>query len=82
VSKFQQYDDRDRGALFRNDRKEDDNDPDYRGTLNVGGVEHWLNAWLRTSAKTGRKYMSLSVKPKHERVPDRPRDADGDQVPW
>jgi hypothetical protein len=55
VSKFQQYDDRDRGALFRNDRKEDDNDPDYRGTLNVGGVEHWLNAWLRTSAKTGRK---------------------------
>jgi hypothetical protein len=46
VSKFQQYDDRDRGALFRNDRKR---------TLNVGGVEHWLNAWLRTSAKTGRK---------------------------
>jgi hypothetical protein len=59
------YDNTDKGALFRNDRKDDDRDPDYRGNINVDGVEYWLSAWLKVS-KDGKKYMSLSVKPKNE----------------
>ena len=54
------YDDTNRGALFKNDKKESDRHPDYRGSINVGGTEYWLSAWMKTSTK-GTRYMSLSV---------------------
>jgi hypothetical protein len=62
------YDNRDRGVLFKNDRKVPGDDPklpDYTGNINVDGQELWISAWIKTSAKGG-KYMSLSVKPKQE----------------
>jgi hypothetical protein len=57
------FDDTNRGALFKNDRKTEEKDADYSGTINFNGVECWLNAWIKTS-KAGKKFMSLSVKPK------------------
>jgi uncharacterized protein (DUF736 family) len=60
------FDNTNRGALFKNDRKEKDTHPDYKGSLNVGGVDHWLDAWLKTD-KNGKKFMSVSVKPKEQR---------------
>ena len=61
------YDNTNRGALFKNDRKETDQHADYRGDINVDGTEYWLNAWLNTT-KDGRRYMSLSVKPKAPKI--------------
>lgn len=57
------YDDTNRGALFKNERKEQETHADYNGTINVGGQEFWLNAWLKES-KSGKKFFSLSVKAK------------------
>jgi hypothetical protein len=57
-----QYDNTDRGVLFKNDRKETDNHPDYKGQINVAGEEFWLSAWIKDGQKG--KFMSLSVKPK------------------
>lgn len=57
------YDNSKTGALFKNDRKESDKYPDYRGSINVNGVDHWISAWIKVSAK-GDKFMSLSVSPK------------------
>lgn len=59
------YDETNRGALFKNEQKESDKHPDYKGKVNVGGVDYWLSAWLKT-AESGRKYMSLSVQPKEQ----------------
>lgn len=59
-----QYDNSNRGAIFRNEDKQQDNHPDYKGSLNVNGVDLWVSGWLKTSEKTGKKFMSLSVKPK------------------
>jgi hypothetical protein len=63
------YDNRNRGALFRNDDKgpKDDKERDYSGTLDVEGTEYWISGWVRISRKTGKKYLSLSVKPKVEK---------------
>ncbi len=61
------YDNTNRGALFKNDRKESENHPDYTGQINVGGVEFWLSAWIKKS-KAGKNFMSLSVKLKEERA--------------
>lgn len=54
------------GALFKNDRKESDNHPDYKGSIMVGGVEHWISAWNNTS-KAGKKYMGLAVSIKEDK---------------
>jgi hypothetical protein len=80
------YDNRNRGALFRNEDKDpnDDKDRDYNGTLDVEGTEFWLSGWIRT-AKSGRKYLSLSVKPKQDKPPasKEPRAADfNDEIPF
>lgn len=59
-----QYDNTNRGVLFKNDRKEQDNHPDYKGSINIGGQEFWLSAWIKEGQKG--KFMSLSVKPKED----------------
>jgi hypothetical protein len=60
-----QYDNTNRGALFKNDRRTTDKHPEYTGTLNVNGTEYWLSAWVR-DGKRG-KYFSMAIKPKEER---------------
>jgi len=57
------YDDTNRGAIFKNDKKTAENHPDYKGSLNVGGVEYWQSLWLKKD-KNGKTYMSQSVTPK------------------
>jgi hypothetical protein len=54
------------GALFRNIDKKNDEDRDYSGAVNVDGVEFWLSGWIKQSKKTGKKYLSITVKPKDE----------------
>lgn len=57
-----EYDNTNRGVLFKNDQKEQESHPDYTGKIDVGGKEFYLSAWIKTSKK-GQKFMSLSVKP-------------------
>ena len=63
------YEQRDNsGSLFKNDRKEKENHPDYKGACMVGGVEMWMSAWLKTGAN-GTKFMSFSFQPKDQQQP-------------
>jgi hypothetical protein len=57
------YDNTNRGALFRNDKREADTDANYNSSVNIQGTEYWLCGWLKTS-RAGDKYISLSVRPK------------------
>ena len=59
------------GALFKNDRKETDNHPDYNGQALIGGVDYWMSAWMK-EAESGRKYMSFSFKPKEAKPESKP----------
>ena len=62
------YEQRDNsGSLFKNDKKEKDNHPDYKGSCMVGGVEMWMSSWLKTGAN-GTKFMSFSFKPKDQQA--------------
>ena len=62
------YEQRDNsGSLFKNDRKETANHPDYKGTAMVGGVEMWMSAWIKESAN-GTKFMSFSFQPKDQQA--------------
>jgi uncharacterized protein (DUF736 family) len=76
------YDNTDRGVLFKNDKEGNDSRPDYKGNINVDGTEYFLSAWIKTS-KGGDKFMSLSVQPKEvlgkmKTKPKAPVGEDGD----
>jgi len=65
-----EYDNTNRGALFRDDDKDPNDDKD------------WLSGWVRTSKKSGKKYLSLSIKPKQDKPPatNKSRAGFGDEI--
>ena len=54
-----QYDNTNRGVLFTNDRKESDKHPDWKGRLNINGVDHWVDGWITQGARG--EFISLSL---------------------
>jgi uncharacterized protein (DUF736 family) len=64
-----EFDNTDRGVLYRNENKTSENHPDYSGSVNVAGADFWLSGWLKESKKDGKKFFSLSVRPKNDSKP-------------
>jgi hypothetical protein len=78
-----------RGSIWRNEKKETDSHPDFTGTINVGGVEYWLNGWKRApDASPKSPAMKFTVKPKEARRADPissgrgRKDMDEDSIPF
>lgn len=46
------------GALFKNDRKTNANQPDYKGSAQIDGRDYWLSAWIKQGKQ--QKFMSLA----------------------
>lgn len=57
------------GAVFKVRDKKKETFPDYEGTCTIGGIEYYMNAWLKDGAKG--KFMSFSFKPK--KLPSEPK---------
>lgn len=54
------------GSLFKNE-KANDRQPDFKGTIVIGGVTYEVAAWERTSQK-GMQYISLQASLPRERA--------------
>jgi len=55
-----QFDNTNTGVLFRNDQAGNDKRPNYKGKVNVAGVDYELAGWTRTGA-SGVPFLSLKV---------------------
>lgn len=82
MAKFEQRDNS--GTLFRNDRRENDKQPEYKGDGIINGVPVWISAWVK-EGKTG-KFFSMAFKPK-EGKPQQQQSSyksepEGDDVPF
>jgi len=56
-----------RGAIWKNDRKEAENHPDFKGELDVGGRKYWVSAWKRREdASPKAPVLSFSIKLKDD----------------
>lgn len=53
------FNDEGRGVLFVNDRKQNQNSPDFTGNVVVGGVKKRLAAWKKE--KNGKKFFSIQL---------------------
>lgn len=51
------------GSISKNDRKTEDRHPDIKGKATIGGVEYWVDGWLKENDRG--KWYSLSFKPKN-----------------
>ena len=56
-----EYDNTNRGVLFKAKEKKSENSPSYTGNINVGGKEYKISAWVKESKNTGDKFFSISV---------------------
>lgn len=54
------------GSLFDNDKGDNQNRPDMRGSVTIEGTKYSISAWNNES-KAGRKYVSLKVSEWQER---------------
>ena len=73
----EEYDDSNRFVLFKQDKGDNPNRPDYTGNVNVEGKEYRLAAWIRES-KNGLKYLSGTVdKTIEQRLADAPGEPSG-----
>ena len=61
------FDNTNRGSIFRNDKKSEEKHPDMNGTINIDGTEYWISGWKKVS-KAGSGFISLSVRPKQEQT--------------
>jgi len=52
------------GILSRNERKTDDKHADFTGSVNVEGVEYFLDAYVRERKDGSGKFFSLRLKRK------------------
>lgn len=72
----------DSGSLFKNDKKESENHPDYKGNALIDGIEYWVSSWVNTS-KDGKKYMSLKFNAKDEsKVSKQIKEEMSDDIPF
>lgn len=60
-----QYDNTNKGAIFKNDRKQNERQPDYNGTINVEGKEYFISCWIKES-QSGKKFFSTSLTAKEQ----------------
>jgi hypothetical protein len=73
------------GAIFKNNKKQNENSPPLTGNALIGGVEYWVSAWSKTD-KNGEKWISFSVKQKNptsdQRQATKAVDLDEDSIPF
>lgn len=61
------YDNTNRGAFFKNDKKETEKHPDFTGSLNVEGKEYWISGWKRRPDQSEKApALSFSIKAKED----------------
>ena len=86
-----EFDNTNRGVLFKNKNKTEDYHGDMSGSINIDGVEYFLDAWAKES-KAGERFLSLkrgnqkkvqASKPRaDEPPPPPPFDDDLDSLPF
>jgi len=59
------FDNTNRGSIWKNEKKTTENHPDFTGSIDVDGKEFWVSAWKRKAdANPKAPALSISIQPK------------------
>jgi len=62
-----EYDNTNKGAIWKNEKRETDKHPHFKGNANIDGVEYWVSAWKRDeNAKPKSPALKFSFERKDE----------------
>lgn len=62
------FDNTNRGSIWANRDKQQETHADFKGSLNVDGVEYWVNAWMRKEgANPKAPALTFSIQKKEQR---------------
>lgn len=62
---MQEYDNNNRGVLFKNTDKKSDKHPDYTGSATIDNEDKYMSAWINES-KSGKTYLKISFSKKED----------------
>jgi len=68
------FDKTNRGTLNKNNDKKEPTHADYKGSININGVEHWFDAWIK-DGQYG-KFLSCKIGNPKEKSNFKPRGND------
>jgi hypothetical protein len=57
-----EFDNTNSGVMFQNDKEGNEKRPDWRGSLNVGGVEYWISCWDRETGRGLARSLKIEAK--------------------
>lgn len=80
-----EYDNTNRGQIWKNDKKETDKHPDFRGDINIEGKEYWLSAWKRkegANPKAPALSLSVQLKDVDQKQPPPKPSVNDDDIPF
>lgn len=63
------------GALFVNDKKENDKQPDFTGNITVNGVKSRIAGWKKTS-ESGKNFIAIRVSESEQQPKPAPKKED------
>jgi hypothetical protein len=70
-----EFDNTNRGAIWRNDKKTTEKHPDVTGTINVDGKDYWLSGWTKGATDSAKApIMKFAVTPKDKQVAQKPQN--------
>jgi spermidine/putrescine-binding protein len=67
------FDNTNKGAIWKNEDRQSDKHPHFRGSINVEGVDYWVSAWLKDKdANPKAPAMKFSVQKKEAQATNSP----------
>ena len=53
-------------SLFKNEKKENAKQPDYKGSCKINGSVYQISAWINKAQKSGKTYFAFSFQSEEE----------------
>lgn len=68
------------GVIFKNDKKTQDNQPDYKGKINANGEEYEIALWVKEGAKG--KFFGVKISEPFKKDAEPEAEAATDDLPF
>jgi uncharacterized protein (DUF736 family) len=70
------------GLISRNDYKEQDKHPDYKGKCEIGGKEYLIAAWIRERKDGSGKFLSMKFEEAESKQAQSKSKSSSEEVPF